>query len=96
MGGLGVENWILQSGGSFTRARKELLAAAIDEKGEIREFKDFSERYSIPDPGVNLMQDFDGGAAGGRRMYRHDNFIYFLEKEGTDGYRKMVSAMKAA
>lgn len=94
LGGLGVENWILQSGGSFARARKELLAQAIDERGEVRPFDDCAQRYLIPDPGINLVENLDQDGASDRKNYRHDNFFYFLNRKETDGYQKFVKALQ--
>ncbi len=93
LGGLGVENWILQNGGSFAKARETFLEAAIDEEGNVRPFDECAARYNVPDAGVNLIENLDGDA-NGRINHRHDNFFYFLNKEGTNGYTKMVEALR--
>ncbi len=95
LGGLGVENWILQSGGSFARAKAEFLAAAVDREGQIIPFETFVETYAIPDPGVNMIDNLDGSVDPGKTYYRHDNFTYFLQKQGVDGYQKMVRVLQA-
>ena len=94
LGGLGVENWILQHGGSFAKAREAFLSAAIRQDGATRSFEECAERYAIPDPGVNLIekQAFDDGAE--RQNFRHDDFFHFLNKQGTAGYTKMVQALQ--
>lgn len=75
LGGIGVENWILQSGGSLRQAAQEFLAAAQD--GE-RSFTDFTQHYAIFDLGEN---HFSSG-------YPFDEFVSGNMSE--DGYRKMV------
>lgn len=75
LGGIGVENWILQSGGSLRQAAQDFLAAAQD--GE-RSFTDFSQHYAIFDLGEN---HFSSG-------YPFDEFVSSNMSE--DGYRKMV------
>ncbi|MBP9747438.1 hypothetical protein KBD13_00690 [Patescibacteria group bacterium] len=94
LGGLGVENWILQHGGSFAKARDAFLAAAIGEDGAVRPFEECAARYTIPDPGINLIekQAFDDGTE--RQNFRHDDFFHFLNKQGTAGYTKMVQALQ--
>lgn len=94
LGGLGVENWILQHGGSFAKARESVLRAAIDEQGSIRSFEDCAARYAIPDPGVNLTSDSVEKGATGYGQYRHDNFFYFLNRDGSDGYGKFIHALQ--
>ena len=59
LGGVGVENWILQHGGSFERAARSFLAAA-----EGREFSEFCKVYKVFDFGENHMFH-----------RRHDEFV---------------------
>lgn len=60
-GGVGVENWILQNGGSFKKAMETFLEAAEEHP----QFADFQEVYPIFDFGQNHMA----------REYSHDSFI---------------------
>lgn len=94
LGGLGVENWILQHGGSFAKAREAFLSAAIRQDGVTRSFEECAERYAIPDPGVNLIEKQVPDDGTQREHFRHDNFLYFLNKQGKDGYVKMVQALQ--
>lgn len=92
LGAVGIENWILQNGGSFEKASKEFLNVAglinddgtLNENGSAVEFKKFQEIYSIWDFGENwtsLEKD----------IYPHDNFINNMSIEG---YQKMIVALK--
>ncbi|GEM_PF-3175839 len=94
IGGLGVENWILQSGGSFERARTEFLASALDKKGGIVPFEEFAQRYAIPDPGINMVGSLDVETDSEKKYHRHDNFVYFLQRQGMNGYERMVEALR--
>lgn len=94
LGGLGVENWILQHGGSFAKAREMVLRAAIDDQGAVRSFDDCAARYAIPDPGVNLISESDDKEGEEKRVYRHDNFFYFLNRDGSNGYAKFIQALQ--
>lgn len=67
-GGVGVENWILQNGGSFVNAMKTFLEAS--EKAE--SFSDFQEIYPIFDFGQNHMA----------KGYQHDSFIRGISNSG--------------
>lgn len=67
-GGVGVENWILQNGGSFVKAMKTFLEAA--EKAE--SFDEFQEIYPIFDFGQNHMS----------KGYRHDSYIRGISEKG--------------
>ena len=78
LGGVGVENWILQNGGSFIDAINEFLEAA---KG--RTFKEFKKHYQIWDFGENHMS---------KGKYKHDNFI--ANNMDEKGYEKMVYALR--
>lgn len=81
LGGVGIENWILQNGGSFIDAAKSFLAAA-----EGKTFEQFKDAYRIWDFGENHL-------AESRGTYVHDNFVTANMSEA--GYNKMVAALKA-
>lgn len=92
LGAVGIENWILQNGGSFEKACSEFLktAGVIDETGQIIEaqepipFSQFNEEYCIWDFGENWI-------SASRDIYPHDNFVDNMTEEG---YIKMVKALK--
>ena len=67
-GGVGVENWILQNGGSFVRAMETFLEASEQAKT----FDEFMEIYPIFDFGQNHMA----------KEYQHDSFIRGLSESG--------------
>ncbi len=67
-GGVGVENWILQNGGSFVKAMQTFLDAS--EKAE--SFNEFMDIYPIFDFGQNHMA----------KGYQHDSFIKGLSEFG--------------
>ena len=79
LGGVGIENWILQNGGSFIDAAESFLAASED-----KSFEEFKQNYQIWDFGENHM-------ASSRNSYPHDNFV---ENMNSDGYEKMTSTLK--
>ena len=81
LGGVGIENWILQSGGSFERAARDFLS-----KAEGRSFQDFVKIYTIWDFGQNNLsfKREDG--------YNHDEFI--TNNMNEEGYNKMVRVLK--
>ncbi len=70
-GGIGVENWILQNGGSFAQAINTYLEAA--EKAPT--YDDFISLYPIFDFGSNHRGD---------NVYIHDRYSAFLGKKGND------------
>ena len=72
--GVGIENWILQNGGSFQDAATSFMEAS---KG--KSLAEFKETYQIWDFGENHYADEKG-------IYKHDNFISNLTEEG---YTKM-------
>ena len=54
LGGVGVENWILQNGGSFRQACETFLEKAFDPKtSEMVPFSDFKKVYTVWDFGEN-------------------------------------------
>ena len=79
LGGVGVENWILQNGGSFKDAAKSFLDAS---RGKT--FEEFKEIYKIWDFGENHL-------ALKNLNYPHDNFVNNMSKEG---YEKMQKALR--
>lgn len=80
LGGVGVENWILQNGGSFLAAARDFMAVAE----QCSSFDEFRSRYTIWDFGENHM------AKGGKQ---HDNFV--ADNMSAAGYEKMKGALGA-
>ena len=78
LGGIGIENWILQHGGSFYDAAKDFLNVSSG-----KTFEEFVEVYDIWDFGVNHM-------AESRGKYEHDNFVNNLDHRG---YKRMQQAL---
>ncbi len=79
LGGVGIENWILQNGGSLKNAAESFLAAA-----EGKNFEEFKEAYVIWDFGENHL-------VTRKDIYPHDNFVYNMS---ADGYEKMKKVLK--
>ena len=63
LGGVGIENWILQNGGSFIDAAKSFVEAADGKR-----FSEFQSIYQIWDFGDNHLAERRG-------LYSHDNFV---------------------
>lgn len=80
LGGVGIENCILQNGGSFIDAAKDFLEAA-----EGKSFEEFKVNYQIWDFGDNHLAERRG-------QYPHDNFVANNMSEA--GYSKMKKALK--
>lgn len=80
LGGVGIENWILQNGGSFIDAAKSFVEAA-----DGKSFSEFQSTYQIWDFGDNHLAERRG-------LYAHDNFI--TNNMSESGYQKMVQALK--
>ena len=80
LGGVGIENWILQNGGSFIDAAKSFVEAA-----DGKSFSEFTSAYQIWDFGDNHLAERRG-------FYPHDNFV--SNNMGESGYQKMVQALK--
>lgn len=79
-GGVGIENWILQNGGSFIDAAKSFVEAS-----EGKSFSEFQSIYQIWDFGDNHLAERRG-------QYVHDNFV--ANNMSESGYQKMVYALK--
>ena len=80
LGGVGVENWILQNGGSFLAAARDFMAVAE----QCSSFDEFCSRYTIWDFGENHM-------AKGEKQ--HDNFV--ADNMSAAGYERMKEALGA-
>lgn len=80
LGGVGIENWILQNGGSFIDAAKSFVEAS-----EGKSFEEFQLSYQIWDFGDNYLAERRG-------QYCHDNFVSNNMSE--IGYKKMVHVLK--
>ena len=80
LGGVGVENWILQNGGSFIDAASSFLEAA-----ENKSFSEFKENYKVWDFGENYLASRKG-------LYPHDNFVECNMSE--NGYETMKNVLK--
>lgn len=80
IGGVGVENWILQNGGSFKNSCLEFITAATID-GQMVPFNEFKQKYFIWDLGENREN---------RNQYSFDNFINNMNESG---YKKMYNAL---
>ena len=80
LGGIGVENWILQNGGTLYSAAKSFLDVA----NECTNFEEFKNKYSLPNFGINHM-------AVKRDSYPHDNYI---DNMNEIGYEKIKNALR--
>lgn len=80
IGGIGIENWILQNGGSFIDAARSFLS-----KAEGMEFIDFQKKYAIMDFGKNHVEVSKG-------HFPYDNFI--MKNMRYKGYELMKEALK--
>lgn len=79
LGGVGIENWILQNGGSFIDAAKSFIEAS-----EGKSFSEFQSSYQIWDFGDNHLAEKRG-------LYPHDNFV--SNNMDIKGYEKMKNAL---
>lgn len=80
-GGIGVENWILQNGGSFILAMETFLDNTIDKNENKLTFDEFKRKYPIYDFGQNHRK----GAA-------HDHYVDGLSD---CGYKEMKNKFKS-
>ena len=79
LGGVGIENWVLQHGGSFKQAARDFLAVADSCSG----FEDFCAHYPVWDYGENHK---------GIRSKPHDNFV--ADNMNPEGYERMKQALR--
>lgn len=80
LGGVGIENWIVQNGGTLESAAKSFLEAS-----EGKSFEEFKKSYHIHDYGKNHMFEK-------KEFYPYDEFVHCNMNEL--GYIKMQNAMK--
>ena len=80
LGGVGIENWVLQHGGSFKQAARDFLSVADSCSG----FEDFCAHYPVWDYGENHK---------GIRSKPHDNFV--ADNMNQEGYERMKEALRA-
>ena len=85
MGAVGIENWVLQNGGSFEKAARNFLSVAQT----CNNLAEFQGKYAVWDFGENYMSG---------EYYPHDNFVYNMNEEGynrtksaLEGYLKAIS-----
>ena len=79
LGGVGIENWVLQHGGSFKQAARDFLAVADN----CSSFEDFRAHYPVWDYGENHK---------GIRSKPHDNFV--ADNMNQEGYDRMKQALR--
>ena len=79
LGGVGIENWVLQHGGSFKQAARDFLAVA----DSCSSFEDFCAHYPVWDYGENHK---------GIRSKPHDNFV--ADNMNQEGYERMKEALR--
>ena len=79
LGGVGIENWVLQHGGSFRQAARDFLAVADNYSS----FEDFCAHYPVWDYGENHK---------GIRSKPHDNFV--ADNMNQEGYDRMKQALR--
>lgn len=81
LGGVGIENWILQNGGSFEQAARSFIEIA----DICKTFDEFKSKYKIWDFGRNYYQVENG-------YYPYDDFIEHNMNE--EGFNKMKIILK--
>ena len=79
LGGVGIENWVLQHGGSFKQAARDFLAVA----DSCSNFEDFCAHYPVWDYGENHK---------GIRSKPHDNFV--ADNMNPEGYERIKEALR--
>lgn len=79
LGGVGVENWIIQNGGTLESAAKSFLESA-----EGKTFEEFKEVYHVHDYGkIHMYRD--------KNIYPYDDFIF--NNINATGYEKMKNVL---
>ena len=81
LGGVGIENWILQNGGSFEHAAREFVRIS-----ENKSFEEFTKEYAVWDFGENHL------SFRKQDEYMHDSFV--RDNMTEEGYYKMQEVLK--
>ena len=79
LGGVGIENWVLQHGGSFKQAARDFLTVA----DSCSNFEDFCAHYPVWDYGENHK---------GIKSKPHDNFV--ADNMNPEGYERMKEVLR--
>ena len=79
LGGVGIENWVLQHGGSFKQAARDFLSVA----DSCSSFEDFCAHYPVWDYGENHK---------GIKSKPHDNFV--ADNMNPEGYERMKEVLR--
>ena len=79
LGGVGIENWVLQHGGSFKQAARDFLSVA----DSCSSFEDFCAHYPVWDYGENHK---------GIKSKPHDNFV--ADNMNPEGYERIKEALR--
>ena len=85
MGGVGVENWILQNGGSVINAIDSFLEAANNSNS----FQEFQNNYPLFDFGENFYFNENSSIS-----FAHDNFTHILTNSGYENMKKTLQIFK--
>jgi len=80
LGGVGVENWILQNGGSFEEAVRSFLEIANKSRNMI----EFESKYEIWDYGKNHF-------SVEKQRYPYDDYIYNMNPTGYENMKKALN-----
>ena len=90
LGGIGVEYWILQNGGSFINAVNSFLAQAVKD-GNIIPYEEFKDKYQIWDFGKNHEPKEIKIGSSEKIVFPYDEFVSCnMSKEG---YLKMTKTL---
>lgn len=89
LGGIGIENWILQNGGSLKVAAESFVAAA-DQAGD--DFTTFCDTYPIWDAGQNHFAVRDNEEYHDLHKPTYDNFV--ANNMSPDGFQRMTTALR--
>lgn len=90
LGGIGIENWILQNGGSFYDAAQTFIEASQDKNGNTISYDNFCKKYEI----WNFGQDYYIERENEKNGTHKSLYTNFTKENLTeDGYYKMVEAL---
>lgn len=88
LGGIGIENWILQHGGSLIDAARDFVDVA-EKSGS---FENFKNNYQVFDLGENHY--IEKKKDKNKMIYPHDNFVGDEDKMGEKGYNRILTVLK--